>query len=398
MNTRAGAFDIVSATKSIPIPLPITLEALAAAAGEIVTPDVIRGCSTFPMNPPPEDVLLGSDWCRRGDIVFFNSGAGEGKSVAFGQAAMALALGLPWMGIRPPRPLRVLHFVGEDDHSTLGQIREGFLEHSRALTGRQLTHADLQPLDDMLRTDFSRQFIGNAFIDHLDKMLIEEAADLVLINPLLSYIGGEIVGDASLFLRGGLMPVLKNHRAAALIAHHTTKLSKGSWEQMDFTYSGIGGGEVANVPRSILTLAPTKTKGLHALHVNKRTTTGWKDDAGRYTTCYYIKRTDNPSRPAWLPVGHEEAEELMGQVPAARGNAGSRKIAPQHVVEAVATGDMQRKALLEQLCRDHRCGERSAATAYAEAKELGLIDTYAERNPAGGRATFWVCLPERKPE
>jgi hypothetical protein len=32
-----------------------------------------------------------------------------------------------------------------------------------------------------------------------------------------------------------------------LFAHHTTKLSKGSWEQMDFTYSGIGGGEVANV-------------------------------------------------------------------------------------------------------------------------------------------------------
>jgi hypothetical protein len=361
-------------------------------------PSLVRGFDSFPTDPPAEDVLLGKDWLRRGDIVFFNSGAGEGKSVALGQAAMALGLGLPWMGIQPVRPLRILHFVGEDDRSTLGQIREGFLENSRALTGRQLTGDDLAPLHEMVRTDFSRQFIGKAFIDHVDKMLTEEAADLVLINPLLSFIGGEIVSEASEFLRGGLMPVMQAHRTASLIAHHTIKLSKDSWDHMDFTYSGIGGGEVANVPRSVLTLAPTKTKGLHALHVSKRKTTGWKDDDGRYTDRYYIKRTENSSRPAWLPVSHEEAEAMIGEARDARSSAKSRKVGPMHVVEAVTTGDMQRKALLEQLCREHRCGERTAQAAYNEAKQLGWVETYPEKNPRGGKDISWVCLPERNPQ
>jgi len=360
--------------------------------------NVVRGFDSFPTDPPPEDVLLGKDWLRRGDIVFFNSGAGEGKSVALGQAAMALSLGLPWMGIQPAKPLRILHFVGEDDRSTLGQIREGFLENSHALTGRTLTRDDLLPLRQVVRTDFSRQFIGHGFIDHVDRMLTEEPADLVLINPLLSFIGGEIVKDSSEFLRAGLMPVLQAHRAGVILAHHTVKLSKDSWNQMDFTYSGIGGSEVANVPRSVLTLAPTKTKGLHSLHVSKRQTTGWRDDHGRTTDRCYIKRTDNPSRPAWLPVTHEEAEELQSHAPSTRTTTTVRKIEPKHVVEAVATGDMQRKALLEQLCRQHRCSERSAASAYAEAKQRGLIDAYTEKNPSRGRPLVWVCLPERMPE
>lgn len=360
--------------------------------------NVVRGFDSFPTDPPREDVLLGADWLRRGDLVFFNSGAGEGKSVALGQAAMALALGLPWMGIPPVGPLRILHFVGEDDRNTLGQIREGFLENSHALTGQQLTHDDLLPLRERVRTDFSRQFIGHAFIAHLDQMLRDEPADLVLINPLLSFIAGDIVKDSSEFLRGGLMPVMQEHRAACLIAHHTTKLTKDSWDHMDLTYSGIGGGEVANVPRTILTLAPTKTKGLHCLHVSKRKTTGWQDADGRFTDRYYIQRTANPSRPAWLPVTHEEAQEIQSTTPSTRNNTPARKIEPKHVVQAITTGDMQRKALLEQLCREHRCSERSAASAYAEAKEQGLIDSYTEKNASRGRPIVWACLPERMPK
>ncbi|MEK7952614.1 hypothetical protein [Luteolibacter soli] len=167
---------------------------------------------------------------------------------------------------------------------------------------------------------------------------------------------------------------------------------------MDLTYSGIGGGEVANVPRSILTLAPTKTKGLHCLHVSKRKTTGWKDPDGRYTDRYLIKRTDNPSRPAWLPVTPHEAETLISEGQATKGNTKSRKVGPHHVVQAVTTGDMQRKALLEQLARDHHCGLRSVEAAYSEAKALELIDTYSEKNPRGGKNLTWVCLPDRKPQ
>lgn len=78
--------------------------------------------------------------------------------------------------------------------------------------------------------------------------------------------------------------------------------------------------------------AATKTKGLHCLHVNKRKTTGWKDNDGRFTDRYYIKCTDTPFRPAWLPVTHEQAEEIQrtpstrSNTPSTRSNTTVRKI------------------------------------------------------------------------
>ena len=269
---------------------------------------VVRGFMSFPTYPPPEDVLAGDAWFRYGDIHFLNSGAGMGKSVGIGQLSIAWALGLPYFGIWPSRPLKIIHFCGEDDESTLGQIREGFLANSEAITGRKLTAQDLAPLDSMVRTDFSREFTGDAFLARLEEMLIEEHADVILINPLLSFIGGPIVETVSEFLREGLGPILARHRCATLISHHTCKLNKDSWDNMDFTYSGIGGGEVANVPRSILTLAPTRVKELMVLKASKRTTTGWRDGDGAFMDYAYFQRTDNPTRPAWIPVGHHPGE------------------------------------------------------------------------------------------
>jgi len=365
----------------------------ARVAGEMVPPEtMVRGFMSFPTDPPPESVLAGNAWLRVGDVHFFNSSAGAGKSVAFIQASMAWALGLPFLGITPSRPLKILHFVGEDDESTLGQCREGFLEHSLATTGKQLKASDLAELDKMVRTEFSRQYTGSGFLVRLDQLLTDEAADLVLINPLLSYIGGNIVEEASVFLRDGIMPTMQKHRAASLIAHHTCKLSKASWEEMDFTYSGIGGGEVANVPRSILTLAPTKAKGLHCLYVSKRPTTGWKDDDGSFTDHLYIRRTDNPSRPAWLPVSHEEAAELMeGSAPE---QARTKKVTPQDVVDAVATGAMTRQSLLEKLQRERKCSEKPAKDAIRDARADEIVETFTRPNPNGGKAIVWFCLPE----
>jgi hypothetical protein len=356
---------------------------------------MVRGVMSFPTDPPEEDILAGNAWLRVGDVHFFNSSAGAGKSVALIQSSMAWGLGLSFLGIKPARPLRVLHFVGEDDESTLGQCREGFTENARATFGREIESGELAKLDSMVRTYFSREYTGKAFLARLDAILTDEPADLVLINPLLSFIGGDIVKEASEFLRVGIMPIMQRHRAAALIAHHTCKLTRTSWEEMDFTYSGIGGGEVANVPRSILTLAPTKAKGLHALYVSKRPTTGWKDDDDKFTDHIYIKRTDNPARPAWLPVSHEDAEVMIGEGSPAKGGR-QKKVGPGDVVEAVKTGAKMQKDIIEGMMKSKPCGMTAAKDAVKDAKELEIVATFEEKNPRGGNAIVWICLPEHK--
>ena len=363
---------------------------LIAGAKNPLYKEVVRGFNSFPTDPPPEDVLAGDAWLRVSDTNFLNSGAGMGKSVGIGGMSIAWALGLPYFGIHPARPLKVIHFCGEDDESTIGQIREGFLANSEAITGRRLRNRDLAPLDNMVRTDFSREFTGNAFLARLEEMLTEDHADVVLINPLLSFIGGDIVESVSKFLREGVGPIMKRHRCAAVIAHHTCKLTKASWEEMDFTYSGIGGGEVANVPRSLLTLAPTKVKGLMVVHVSKRTTTGWRDESGAYMTHAFFKRTSNPTRPAWIPVGYEEAEELIG----AGGMKGSGATV-EHVFEELATGATRRDALIEHVMKKGQCRERTAITVIGLSKLSGRIREYKEAPPEGGRKLLWYALKEQ---
>jgi hypothetical protein len=65
------------------------------------TDSMVRGFMSFPTDPPEEDILAGNAWLRVGDVHFFNSSAGAGKSVALIQASMAWGLGLPFLSIKP---------------------------------------------------------------------------------------------------------------------------------------------------------------------------------------------------------------------------------------------------------------------------------------------------------
>ena len=356
---------------------------------------IVHGVNSYPTTVPPESVILGNDWMRKGDIANFVSTAGAGKSVAVTQAPMAWGLGLPYLGIRPARPLRILLFSGEDDGVTIGQCREGFLEHSEAITGRKLTAADLAPLDSMLRIEFIREHVGDSFHIHLARLLRESPADLVIINPLLSYLGGEVVATISTWQRAGLMPILQRHNCAALIAHHTGKMAKDGWENTDDTYSAIGGGEAANIPRSILTLRPTAADGLSVVKVSKRQTTGWKDADGNFTTSYFVKRSGNPERPAWIPVDSDEAQELMdASKPSGSAGKGGKKVTAAHVIEALETGAMQRQALIDWLMRKCTCSDRPARDAIRDAEEDGVISSFTEPNQKGGKPLRWFQIPE----
>lgn len=358
-------------------------------------PTLVWGVNSFPAIVQPETVVLGNAWLRRSDIAHFISTAGAGKSVGVIQASMAWALGLPYFGIRPPGPLRILLFSGEDDRTTLGQCRDGFLEHSEAITGQRLTAADLEPLDSMLRTEFSREHVGTGFHAHLVRLLKESPADLVIVNPLLSFIGGEIVACASEWLRKGLMPVLQKHDCAALIAHHTGKMAKDGWDNTDDTYAGIGGGEVANVPRTLLVLRPTNTEGLFVLKVCKRKTTGWKDDEGNFTSSYFMKQSRDPELPAWIPVAHIEAHELVSASKSTSGTGASRrKVTSGHVVETLIGGPVKRQDLIEMLKAKCRCSEKPAKDAINTAEFDGLVSSFTEANPNGGHPIKWFQVSE----
>jgi len=299
--------------------------ALFSVEGQEESRQVYRGVTRYPADAAPATSILGDGLLRKGDLGTLIAPAGAGKSVAAIQAAMAWGIGLPYLGITPPRPLNILLFSGEDDGETIGECRDGLLDNSEAVTGKKLSADDLQPLDQRLRISFKRTCVGEDFILEMNELLKLEPADLVIINPLLAYLGGDVVATASGWLRVGLLPSFASQGCAGLVVHHTVKLTKGGWESLDDTYSAIGGAELANIPRSILTLHPTDAEGLHVVTVSKRKTTGWQDSGGRDTNRYFVKRTDNPRRPAWLPVSSDDAARLIDEAAAKSGVRGRSK-------------------------------------------------------------------------
>jgi AAA domain len=61
--------------------------------------------------------LLGNRWLERGTFGLMTGSSGVGKSVAATQGGIQTAAGLPFFGIKPPRPLRVLIVQSEDSRN-----------------------------------------------------------------------------------------------------------------------------------------------------------------------------------------------------------------------------------------------------------------------------------------
>ena len=271
---------------------------------------IVPAFDTVPPDPPPEDILLGDAWLCREEMNFFVSLTGEGKSVFFTQAACCWSLGLPYCGITVPRPLRILTVVGEDTRNTLSAI-----VHGLELAG-DATVADVAQAQRDGRLVFDTWTASQGY-EHLTgrvgPLMDKHAADLLLVSPLLSFIGGPIVEVAPTYLRSWLHPMLQERRAGALVASHTTKPPNADGAQAIITaYASIGGSEVANVPRSTMLLMPhPKAIGYSRLTVAKRRHVGWRDEDGRYCDQVWLARSDDPRRPHWRQVGEDEVLDAV---------------------------------------------------------------------------------------
>jgi hypothetical protein len=268
------------------------------------------------------------------------------------------------------------------------------MAHAEAIFGKPLSPDDLQGLDSMLRTEHGQRLSGDAFIAHVDRLLEAEPVDVVILNPMLSFVVGDLVSEVGGFLRQKLAVLAEKHDCAFLIFHHTIKLRKGSWDEIDPIYSATGGAEPANVGRSILCLAPTPVLGLYVLHVGKRTSTGWTDDDGNFVDKVYFKRGTNPKRPGWLPVSHAEAVELIGEAKGKKGS--SRKCSAEYVVEVLRGNDGRawRADLLDMIATACDCSVATAKKSLDEARHAGLISEVMKKPLNGGQKQLWLFLPE----
>lgn len=221
--------------------------------------------------PQPGDnsVLIGNRYLSRGDGAILSSTSGMGKSSLALQAATTWALGRRLFGgFAPSGPLRSLIFQSEDSEGDVAEVQLS-LFHAMRLSDEERTQ-----VGDRVRIVTDRVHRGPQFIEEIRRQIALFQPDIVWINPLLAFIGGD-VNDAEAtgaFLRDGLNGLNEPPRFAYIIVHHTAKPPKERQDRRwnEVMYDMAGSADLTNWARAIISLRATEKEGQFQLTLAKR--------------------------------------------------------------------------------------------------------------------------------
>lgn len=379
---------------------PVTPGTPSAQADPLAALKGFCGAAVVPESQPPPDIpvcrsladltpplpekdnpaaLFRNGWLRKGGGAFLVSTSGTGKSVWTVQAALLWAQGLPAFGIVPVRPLKIGIVQAEDDDEEMVNFRNNITDGLVEQAGLDRDQVEAARTNVLL-FDAVRKF-GGTFIEYVGKILEEHPElDLLIINPLQSFFGGDISRNAELsgFLRGGLDRFIKPNKVGVLFIHHTNKppnaKERTGWGADAFaSYIGAGGAEIVNWARAVLALMPCENdSGLFRLTAAKRgQRLGWKDAAGVRTDVRFIAHSKN--RIFWRDATPEEAAT-------AQASAGRKKTPSDPQVDAERIAEILReraqpltdaRSLAEQLFHRTR-GRKAFELLKAKPEALGL--------------------------
>lgn len=215
-----------------------------------------RSCALGPdqlEERPPDDSLLGERFlCRQGAWLLVAQ-SGVGKSVFAMQGAVSFSVGRALFGLRVNGPLRNLMIQAENNR---GDMHETFVGVCRGLG---LAESERALLEANFRTVHCSRYSGEAFAEFVAHLCRIHRPDIVWIDPLLAYLGGEVgkMQDTGRFLRNQLSPVIEDYNCGVVMVHHTGKPPKGDdakYKGHDLAYLGIGSSDITNWARSTSTL------------------------------------------------------------------------------------------------------------------------------------------------
>lgn len=261
------------------------------------------------------DCLLGDRFLSRTDGLVIVAPSGVGKSVLSLQMGACCALGRPLLGLRVAAPLRVLYVQAEDSLGDVAEAVQGFAREYK------LTKDDLRQLKKQMRIVRWNDVSGERFLARLRSEFHRFPFDLVIVNPLYSFYGGDVCDqrEMSVFLRNGLNPILNETRAVAVIVHHTPKVkdddkSKGGGGDVVASYAAAGSAELTNWPRACITLQQVRAAGSHVykmVFAKRGNRAGLIDEEGRRITSILIEHSKHGL--CWVPSNYEAAKDAGGK-------------------------------------------------------------------------------------
>src|SRR6266567_3474086 len=201
LESRAASLRSIHGRNGTDLPAPTSIVALAATDPAIFNADNLLGKRFL---------------CVEGGMLFVGP-SGIGKSSSNVQQDILWSLGRSAFGIRPARPLRILCVQAENDDGDLAEMTRGVCDHLN------LTDEERKLVDERVIYIKEKAITGENFIRLLRRLVQKHRPDLLRIDPLHAYAGGDVCDPAvtTPFLRNGLNPILAEFRCAAIVCHHT---------------------------------------------------------------------------------------------------------------------------------------------------------------------------------
>jgi hypothetical protein len=281
---------------------PIPFDANFGRGSEAKEPKPLTGASLVALSKksiPHEKTLLGNRWLCIGGGAIVVGPSGAGKSTLAIQATACCSCGRPAFGIKTSRPLRVLVVQAEDDDGDS-------IEMACVVNELGLTKEELDLVDQNTHVEFLNDKTGFEFIRRLEEMMDAFRPEIVLINPLTSYLACDTKDEQGVnqFLRGWINPLLTRHGAAAILVHHTPKTTNrdtSDWKLADWMYSGSGVAGITNWARAYLVIEPTEIHGVYRLIAAKR----WQRIGWNTSEQYWAHTTDH-GKILWVPANRDQ--------------------------------------------------------------------------------------------
>ena len=241
--------------------------------------------------------------CRGGSCVIVGQ-TSAGKS-SFGlQMAICFAIGIPFFGVKPIRPLKSLFVQAENDEGDMAEMLQGILAGMELVspeTPKENVHiAHLLSKNLIIIRDQTHVGI-KAFPDFATKLAEIHRPDMFWIDPLLSFYGNDINNQeqTSLFLRGCLNPLSEKSGHIWMLLHHTGKPNREAqksmkkWNSRDFAYMGIGSSELSNWARAIITINSTSEDEFRVVFAKRGWRAGICDESGNPASELYLAHASN---------------------------------------------------------------------------------------------------------
>ena len=230
---------------------------------------------------------------------------------------------------------------------------------------------------------------GSDFINSVVKPELEvHKPELLCIDCALSYLGGDIISQevVSKFLRNELKPLLKSHKCAGVIVHHTNKTGNS-----ETVYAGSGSAEWANMPRAILVLSPAG-KAFKLTAAKRGFRLYWTMPDGETATLEKrIKHSNVKGRIYWEETGvddnsdseqtteQDQTDEILKRVP--QEGTIEKNVLIQKVNEETRIGINKAKELIAQMLNNKSLFQSEHKRSYArpEIHYSRTLDKKAEK-------------------